>query len=165
MDIRYEAVTHKSLDGHFQIAVPSRLHFQKTPKKPFNGMRIAIKDIFDVKGVKTSGQSRSYNQLYGPATSSAPPIQRLLDLGAIVVGKVKCTQFASSEQPTADWIETLCPWHPRGDGFLNPRGSSTGSGVAVAGYSWLDASVGSDSTVLLPFLFTISVSVTNSIPA
>lgn len=115
-------------------------------------MRIAIKDIFDVKGVKTSAQSRSYNQLYGAATSSAPPVQRLLELGAIVVGKVKCTQFASCEQPTADWIETLCPWNPRGDGFLNPRGSSTGSGVAVAGYSWIDASVGSDSAFPSPFL-------------
>lgn len=151
-NIRYEAFTRTSLDGHFQIAVPSRLHFRRTAEKPLNGIRIAIKDVFDVKGVKTSGQSRSYNQLYGPATNSAPPIQRLLDLGAIIVGKVKCTQFGSSEQPTADWIETLCPWNPRGDGLLNPRGSSTGSGVAVAGYSWIDASVGSDSTLPSPFL-------------
>jgi Asp-tRNA(Asn)/Glu-tRNA(Gln) amidotransferase A subunit family amidase len=108
-------------------------------------VRLAIKDLFDVKGVKTSGQNRAYARLYPEADETAHFLQKLLDLGAVIVGKTKCTQFGSSEQPTADWIETHCPWNPRGDGYLSPRGSSTGSGVAIAAYDWVDVGIGTDS--------------------
>ncbi|KAI1086009.1 amidase signature domain-containing protein [Rostrohypoxylon terebratum] len=99
-----------------------------------------------MRGVKTTGQNRSYAKVYGPRERNAACIQRLLDMGVEIVGKVKGTQFASGEQPTADWIEYSCPWNPRGDGYLSPRGSSTGSGVAIAGYEWLDVAIGSDTS-------------------
>ena len=35
------------------VAVPSHLYFRKTPEKPLAGVRIGIKDIFDVAGLRT----------------------------------------------------------------------------------------------------------------
>lgn len=132
-------------DGKLMVPVPSRLHFQRTQQKPLNGLRVTVKDIIDLKGVKTTGQSRSYEKLYGPRTETAAIVKRLVELGAVIVGKTKCTQFASSDQPTADWVDYHCPWNPRGDGYLSPRGSSTGTCVALAGYDWVDVGIGSDS--------------------
>ncbi|KAK5654037.1 hypothetical protein OQA88_7715 [Cercophora sp. LCS_1] len=132
-------------DGHLMVPVPSRLHYPRSTEKPLNGVRITVKDIIDLAGIKTSGQSRSYEKLYGPRSETAWVIRSLLSLGAVVVGKTKGTQFASSDQPTADWIDFHCPWNPRGDGYLSPRGSSTGTCVALAGYSWCDAGIAGGS--------------------
>lgn len=127
------------------IPVPSRLHYPTSPDKPLNGVRVTVKDIIDLKGVKTTCQSRSYERLYGACKKTAPIVSGLVSLGAVVLGKTKCTQFASSDQPTADWVDYHCPWNPRGDGYLTPRGSSTGTSVALAGYDWIDIGIGSDS--------------------
>ncbi|KAK3385800.1 amidase signature domain-containing protein, partial [Podospora didyma] len=127
------------------VPVPSKLHFPKTTTKPLHGVRITVKDIIDLKEVKNKGQSRSYEKLYGPRIDTASIVTRLTSLGAVIIGKAKCAQFAPSDQPTADWIDYHCPWHPRGDGYLSPRGSSTGTWVALAGCSWCDVGIGSDS--------------------
>ncbi|KAK3938198.1 glutamyl-tRNA amidotransferase [Diplogelasinospora grovesii] len=140
---KFKAITYMR-DGKLMVPVPSRLHFQKTPEKPLNGLRVTLKDIIDLKGVRTTGQCRAYEKLYGPRTETAAIASRLIELGAVIIGKTKCTQFASSDQPTADWVDYHCPWNPRGDGYLSPRGSSTGTCVALAGYDWVDAGVGSD---------------------
>lgn len=43
------------------VGVPSRLYFSPTPEKPLAGARVAIKDIFDTKGVTTgAGFCASY---------------------------------------------------------------------------------------------------------
>ena len=127
------------------IPVPSRLHFRKTTAKPYAGSRVALKDIMDLSGLKTSGSSRAYTKLYGPRESNAAIVQKLLDLGFVVVGKVKTTQFADSEWPTCDWVDYHGPFNPRGDGYLTTSGSSAGSAAAVAAYAWLDFALGTDS--------------------
>jgi Amidase len=62
------------------------------------------------------------------------------------VGKTKCTQLApaNNRQRTGWSISALGILG--GDGYLSPRESSTGTAVAVAGYSWLDIGIGTDST-------------------
>jgi len=135
------------IDGQLMVPVPSRLHYQKTRDKPLSGVRATVKDIMHLKGVKTTGQSRAYEKLYGPQRETASIITKLIDLGVVIIGKTKCTQFASSDQPTADWVEYFCPMNPRGDLYLSPRGSSTGTCVAVAGYDWCDLGIGSDSEI------------------
>ncbi|KAI8623965.1 amidase signature domain-containing protein [Xylariaceae sp. FL1651] len=132
-------------EGNLMIPVPSKLHFPKTPDKPYNGLRVTVKDIIDLKGVKTAAQSRSYEKLYPPRSRNAYIVSRLIDLGAVIIGKTKCTQFASSDQPTADWVDYRCSWNPGGDGYLSPRGSSTGTCVALAGYDWVELGIGSDT--------------------
>ncbi|KAH6637210.1 hypothetical protein F5144DRAFT_487713 [Chaetomium tenue] len=56
------------------------------------------------------------------------------------------TAFADREYPPSDWIDYHCPFNPRGDGYLVPEGSSSGSAAAVAAYDWLDASLGTDTS-------------------
>ena len=41
------------------VAVPSRLYSTPSKSKPLAGLRIAVKDLFDVRGMKTSGGSRA----------------------------------------------------------------------------------------------------------
>ncbi|KAK1977722.1 amidase signature domain-containing protein [Colletotrichum cereale] len=127
------------------IAVPSRLYYTKTDRKPLAGLRFGVKDIFHVKGVSTSGGNRAYFYLYGRQNHTAPSIQRLIDLGAVLVGKMDTVQFANGDRPTADWVDLHASFNPRGDGYQDPSGSSTGPGAGIAAYDWLDLAVGSDT--------------------
>lgn len=69
-----------------------------------------------------------------PQDTTAAAVQRLLDLGAIVVGITKLSQFAEVESPTADWVDFHCSFNPRGDDYLTPEGSTTGGAVSLAAY-------------------------------
>jgi Asp-tRNA(Asn)/Glu-tRNA(Gln) amidotransferase A subunit family amidase len=127
-----------------EVAVPGRLYSRPSPERPVAGVRVCLKDIFHLKGTKTTMMSRAYTELYPPQEKSASYVQKLIDQGAIIVGKTKMTQFASSDEPTDQWVDFHCPINPRGDEYQSPSGSSSGSAVALAGYSWLDSSIGGD---------------------
>jgi Asp-tRNA(Asn)/Glu-tRNA(Gln) amidotransferase A subunit family amidase len=108
------------------------------------GKRIAVKDIYDIRGLKTGAGSKAYLEYQQPATSTADAIQWLVNQGAVIVGKAKNTQFVSGMAPR-DWVDYQCPFNPRGDGYLDTDCSSSGSAAAMAGYKWLDCAIGSDS--------------------
>ncbi|KAM0330181.1 hypothetical protein ACHAQA_004355 [Verticillium albo-atrum] len=127
------------------IAVPSRLYYTPTTEKPLAGLRLGVKDIFHIKGVATSGGNRAYFYLYGRQNNTAPSIERLINLGAVLVGKMGTVQFANGDRPTADWVDLHAPFNPRGDGYQVPSGSSSGPGAGIAAYEWLDLAVGSDT--------------------
>jgi hypothetical protein len=76
---------------------------------------------------------------------TAIAVQKLIDAGAVVVGKNKLSEFAYSGPFITEHIDYLLPSNPRGDGYQSPSDSSGGSGAAVASYNWLDASLGSDT--------------------
>lgn len=132
------------------IAVPSRLSLPPSRQKPLNGLRISVKDNIDLRGVKTAIACRAWDSLYLARDATAPAISRLTELGAVVVGKTKCSQFAETEAPTADWVDVHCPFNARADGYLSPGGSTSGGAAALAAYDWLDVSIGTDSR-LAPF--------------
>ncbi|KAI9642095.1 hypothetical protein NHQ30_009966 [Ciborinia camelliae] len=111
---------------------------------PLSGKRIAVKDIFDLEGVKTTVCSKAYEALQDASRKTAPSIQKLIDQGAVIIGKVKTTPFACGMGPR-DWGDYQPPFNPRGDGYLDAGCSSAGSGAALAGYEWLDFTIGSDS--------------------
>lgn len=127
------------------IAVPSRLYYTATKEQPLAGLRFGVKDIFHVKGLATGGGNRAYFYHYGTQNNTAPAVQRLIDLGAVLVGKMGTVQFANGDRPTADWVDLHAPFNPRGDGYQDPSGSSTGPGVGIGAYEWLDLSMGSDT--------------------
>ncbi|KAF8543347.1 amidase signature domain-containing protein [Trichophaea hybrida] len=103
------------------IAVPSRHYYGvATKEKPLNGVRIAIKDNLHLRGVRTGGSCRAFHNLYKPRDKSS--------------ALTKLSEFADAEDPTGDWVDYHCPFNPRGDGYLNPGGSSVGSGAAIATY-------------------------------
>lgn len=80
------------------IPVPSRIYSWNDPR-PFAGFRVGIKDLYDMKGLVTTGGSQAWAYINEPATSNAPSIQRIVDLGGVLVGKQKLAQFASGADP------------------------------------------------------------------
>jgi hypothetical protein len=127
------------------VAVPSRLYYIQTDEKPLAGVRIGIKDLYDLKGVRTSNGNRAWYHLYPPANATATPVQNLIDAGAIIVGKMILSQFANGETATADWVDYHESFNPRGDGYQDTSSSSAGGGAGAAAYPWLDLTLGSDT--------------------
>ncbi|KAL4936356.1 hypothetical protein BDV06DRAFT_233459 [Aspergillus oleicola] len=120
------------------VAVPSRLYYTPTAEKP-------LADIFHLKGLRTSGGNRAFHDFYPPQNKTGSAVQRLIDAGAVIVGKMGTVQFANGDNPTADWVDFHCPFNPRGDGYQSPGGSSSGPAAGIASYPWLDIAVGSDT--------------------
>jgi hypothetical protein len=112
--------------------------------RPLAGERVAIKDLYDVKGLQTSGGSQAWARITPTANGTAPSVQQILDLGGVVVGKQKLAQFASGANPW-DWQDEHYPFNPRGDGWLTCSASSSGGGCSIAAYDWLDYAIGSDT--------------------
>jgi Asp-tRNA(Asn)/Glu-tRNA(Gln) amidotransferase A subunit family amidase len=102
---RYKyANTNTMSDATVGIPVPSRLYSMNatTASKPFHGLRVTVKDIIDIEGVKTSNGNRAWFKLYDVVNATAPAVQRLVDMGATLIGKTKTAQFANADRVTAD---------------------------------------------------------------
>jgi hypothetical protein len=127
------------------IGVPSRLYYTKTSAQPLSGVRLGVKDIYDIAGVKTSCGNRAYYDLYPARTVTAVAVQRLIDAGAVIIGKMKTSQFANGETATCDWVDFHSPFNIRGDGYQDPSSSSSGPGAGIGAYDWLDIGIGSDT--------------------
>ncbi|KAG4255608.1 hypothetical protein FPRO03_04557 [Fusarium proliferatum] len=126
------------------VGVPSRIYHPPSDDYPLAGVRIGVKDIYDVSGLKTGAGSRAYYDIYPEANGTAPAVQQLLDAGAVLVGKMKTTQFAAPEN-ARDAIDYQAPFNPRGDGYQEVGSSSSGAGAGIASYHWLDLALGSDT--------------------
>lgn len=101
------------------------------------GVPVALKDVFDVAGVPTTaGSALLANNV---ARHHATSTNRLLDAGAVIVGKTNMDEFAFGPNQHA-FGRTNCPAdHERYAG-----GSSGGSAAAVAtGCAW--AALGTDA--------------------
>lgn len=62
------------------IPVPSRLYtLDIVNPRPLEGRRIAVKDIYDMAGLKTGCGNRAYFDFYPARDVTAPSIQRLVD--------------------------------------------------------------------------------------
>lgn len=142
--------THRVLPAnvpgqHLAVAVPSRLYFTRCASLPLSGVRVGVKDIFDLAGLRTSNGNRAWYHFYGPANTTALAVQRLIDAGAVIVGKMATSQFANGETATADWVDYHEPFNPRGDGYQDTSSSSAGPGAGTGAYDWLDLTLGSDT--------------------
>lgn len=109
---------------------------------------MGLKDIIRLQGTQLTMMSRPWSELYGPDEESADYAKKLIELGAVIVGKTKMTSFASPEEPTDQWVDFHCPVNPRGDRYQSPSSSSTGAGASLAGYDWLDFSIAGDCTIV-----------------
>ncbi|CAG7559972.1 unnamed protein product [Fusarium equiseti] len=127
-----------------RAAVPSRCYFNPTKDRPLEGARIAVKDNIDVAGHKSTLCNRAWEDLYPPAEKHAACVQKVIDAGAIIVGKVKLQAMDMREEPLG-CVDFSAPFNPRGDGHQGPSGSSHASAASVASYEWLDYSFGSDT--------------------
>jgi len=94
---------------------------------PLHGIPFALKDIYDTKGILTTGHSKVCQQRIPEADATAT--SKLHDAGAILLGKLATHEFAHGG-PSFDlpWPPARNPWHLAH--FTG--GSSSGSGAAVA---------------------------------
>ncbi len=94
--------------------------------RPLWGVPFAVKDNIDVAGIPTTAACPGF--AYTPEVD-APAVRRLLEAGALLVGKTNLDQFATG------LVGTRSPYGvPRHvfDATLVPGGSSSGSACAVA---------------------------------
>jgi Asp-tRNA(Asn)/Glu-tRNA(Gln) amidotransferase A subunit family amidase len=94
---------------------------------PLAGRTLAVKDLIDTAGVRTTYGSRVYRD-HVPERD-ATVVRRLVDAGATVVGKTNLAEFAWSVLGTNEFYGTcLNPAHPG----KTTGGSSSGSAAALA---------------------------------
>lgn len=105
---------------------------------PLYGLLVAVKDNIDVAGLPTTAGCPEFATT---PTASATAVQRLLDAGALILGKTNLDQFATGLVGTrSPYGAVRCAWDPaRVSG-----GSSSGSAVAVA-LGLVDIALGTDT--------------------
>ena len=99
------------------------------PLGALHGVPIALKDLFDTHGVRTTAGSR-IREHHVP-TEDASVVRRLRQAGAIVLGKLNMHEFAyGPEGLNVHYGHARNPWDAATERIAG--GSSSGSGVAVA---------------------------------
>ncbi len=133
VDLVYDRIEALADPGIFITLVPRAQaraaagDLKKSPiRGPLWGIPFAIKDNIDVAGIDTTAACPAF--AYRPA-AHAPAVAKLIEAGAIIVGKTNLDQFATG----LVGVRTPHPV-PRNpfDARLPPGGSSSGSAVAVA---------------------------------
>lgn len=104
-----------------------------------HGIPFGLKDIFDTAGILTTGHSRIC--IDNIPKENATAVQRLLDAGAVLMGKLATHEFASGG-PSLDlpWPPARNPWNTAH--FTGS--SSSGSGAAVAA-GFVPGALGTDT--------------------
>ncbi|MBI3041345.1 MAG: amidase [Betaproteobacteria bacterium] len=126
----------------------THVEMQGAPRGPLAGLTFAVKDIYDVAGVKTGFGNPDWLRTHEPAARTAPAVQMLLDAGARLIGKTHTEEMAWSL--TGENAHYGTPINVNAPGRI-PGGSSSGSAAAVAA-GLVDFAVGSDTggSVRLP---------------
>lgn len=117
---------------------------------PLAGVPITIKDIFCLRGIRTTAGSRILANFVAPYT--ATPVERLEAAGAVTLGKVNLDEFTygSSSESSAFQPSPRNPWDPS----RVPGGSSGGSAAAVAaGEGWLSLGTDTGGSIRQPAAF------------
>jgi Asp-tRNA(Asn)/Glu-tRNA(Gln) amidotransferase A subunit family amidase len=97
------------------------------PAGPLAGVPVAVKDMLEVQGVRTTRGSAP--GLSHVARRTAPAIRRLEEAGAIVIGKANQHEIAwGVTSQNSHWGDVRNPLDHR----LSPGGSSGGNGAALA---------------------------------
>jgi aspartyl-tRNA(Asn)/glutamyl-tRNA(Gln) amidotransferase subunit A len=106
---------------------------------PLDGIPLAIKDIINTRGVRTTAGSRLLDTYVSPYDATVT--RRLFEAGAVCVGKANCDEFAmGSSNENSAYGAARNPWDPA----RVPGGSSGGSAAAVAARQCLGA-LGTDT--------------------
>lgn len=106
---------------------------------PLHGIPVAIKDLIDTKGIRTTYGSRYYDD-HVPDEDAAV-VKRLRDAGAVSLGKTGLHELAFGTTSVNPFFGAIGnPWRPD----YHPGGSSGGSAVAVAA-GMAFAAIGTDT--------------------
>ncbi len=108
-------------------------------KGPLHGIPIGLKDIYNTAGIRTTGHSALFKD-HVPA-EDAFTVTLLRQAGAVITSKLATWEFAiGGSSFDLPWPPARNPW----DVSLDPSGSSSGSGAAVAAGLCMGA-MGSDT--------------------
>jgi aspartyl-tRNA(Asn)/glutamyl-tRNA(Gln) amidotransferase subunit A len=113
--------------GEEAMAAARAAEAAKEPCGPLHGVPLALKDLIDVAGHRTTAGSRLLAA--NVAQQDATVVTRLKGAGAIIIGKTATHEFAfgsTSDSPFHGPVRN--PWNLE----MIPAGSSGGSGAAVA---------------------------------
>jgi aspartyl-tRNA(Asn)/glutamyl-tRNA(Gln) amidotransferase subunit A len=106
---------------------------------PLHGVPIALKDLYDTAGVRTTAASKIYADRVPDADATS--VAKLREAGAIIIGKTNMHEWAfGATNSTSYFGPTYNPW----DLSRITGGSSGGSGAAVAA-GLCAAATGSDT--------------------
>jgi amidase len=108
---------------------------------PLSGLRLAVKDLFDVAGYRAGCGCPMKLAASDVRTTHAPAVERLLNAGARFVGKTHTDELAWSMFGMNAHFGT--PINPAAPGRI-PGGSSSGSAAAVAA-GLADIALGTDT--------------------
>ena len=108
---------HKALESARRLADPSL---------PLYGIPFAVKDNIDVAGLPTTAACPAFSYI---ANRTATVVRKLIDAGAILIGKTNMDQFATGLVGTRSPYGV--PKNPFDSRYI-PGGSSSGSAVAVS---------------------------------
>ncbi len=113
----------------------------KAPPAGSTGLRLAVKDLIDIKGEVTSAGSEYLAKNNPPAERDAECLRIARQRGVFIVGKTNVTEFAVSVSGMNAYYGT--PKNQLKKGLI-PGGSSSGSAVAVASGA-ADVAFGTDT--------------------
>jgi len=108
---------------------------------PLAGLSAVVKDMYDIAGERTGCGSPEWLATHPPAARNCPPVQKILDAGATIIGKTVCDEYFYSVSGANTHYGT--PVNIRAPGRL-PGGSSAGS-AAACGAGLCDFALGSDT--------------------
>lgn len=127
-----------TVTGEQALADAKALEKQK-PRSPLHGIPIALKDLYDTKGIRTTAASKQFADRV--PVEDAEVVKLLKAAGAIIIGKANMDEFAYNFTAETSYYGTARnPWNQQ----LSPGGSSGGSAVAVAA-GMCFAALGSDT--------------------
>ena len=108
---------------------------------PLAGLTAVVKDMYDIAGERTGCGNPEWLANQAPATRHCPPVQKISDAGATIIGKTVCDEFFYSVSGANAHYGT--PVNARAPGRLS-GGSSAGS-AAARGAGLCDFALGSDT--------------------
>jgi amidase len=117
------------MDDNWNAFINDHLYIKQTESGPLKGLSFGVKDVFDIKGYRSSAGNPDWLQSHQASKGHAPIINQLLEQGGCLKGTTHTDELMYSLNGENFHYGT--PVNPRSADRI-PGGSSSGSAVAVA---------------------------------